>query len=105
MEIEKNDVKASLNKSLSKVKFVIMSHVLMKKNKQTTANISPKALVIIAIQNSIQKSNKPFIKYVECQNSVTKNDLNREYNSYKQKLPIHIHKTTQKKVLQLLFPN
>ena len=33
MEIEKNDVKASLNNSLSKVNSLIMSHVLMEKTK------------------------------------------------------------------------
>ena len=33
MEIEKNDVKTSLNNSLSKVNSLIMSHVLMKKTK------------------------------------------------------------------------
>ena len=81
MEIEKNDVNIYLNNYLSKVKSLIMSYVPMKKlNKQQKKNY-PEALVY-----SIHKKNKIFKKYIKCQNSVTKNDLHREYKSYRNKL-------------------
>ena len=82
MQIDKNNVNISFNNSL------IMSHVPMKKLNKQQQKFSQKAWFNAAIQNSIQKKNQHFKKYIKCQNLVTKKKLLREYKSYRNKLSI-----------------
>ena len=76
MEIDKNNFNISL------YLYIVIPHVPMKKlNKQ-----QQKALfVTTATQNSIQRKNKLFKKYIKCQNPVTINDLDNmiKYKSYR----------------------
>ena len=53
----------------------------------TSKNISPEALVYYSYAKfHKKKKNKLFKKYFKCQNPVAKNDLLREYKSYRTKL-------------------
>ena len=85
MEVEKNDVNLSFNNYLSKVNSPIMSHVPMKTLNKQQQKFLQKPCFTTAIQNSIQKKNKLFNKYIKCQNPVTKYDLHREL-SYRNEL-------------------
>ena len=94
-EIEKNDVNISFNNYLSKVDSLIISHVSMKKL-SNSKNFSKSPWFTTAMQNSIQKKNKFFKKYIKFQNPVTKNDLLREYKSYRNKLSTIIKESKRK---------
>ena len=96
MEIEKNDVNVSFNSYLSKVNSLIMSHVPMKKLSKQQQKFIQKPWFTTAIQNSIHKKNKLLKKYIKCQSSVTKNDLYREYKSYRNKLLTNIKESERK---------
>ena len=58
----------------------------MKKLNKQQQKLLQKPWFTTAIQNSIQKKNKLFKRYIKCQNPVTKIDLRREYKSYRNKL-------------------
>ena len=65
-----------------------MSHVPMKNLNKQQQKFPQKAWFNATIQNSIEKKNQHFKKYIKCQNLVTKNNLLREYRSYRNKLSI-----------------
>ena len=68
----------------------------MKKLNKQKQKFLQKNWFTAAIQNSIQKKNKLFKKYIKCQNPVTKNDLHREYKSYSNKLLTIIEENKRK---------
>ena len=90
MEIKKNDFNISFNKYLSTINSLIMSHVPMEKLNKQQQKFIQNPWFTTAIQSSIQKKNKNFKKYIKCRNPVTKNDLHKEYKSYRNKF--HNHK-------------
>ena len=96
MEIEKNDANISFNNYLSKVNSLIMSRVPIKQLNKQQQKFLQKPWFTTAILNFIHKKNKRFKKYIKCQNSVTKNDLHREYKSYRNKLSTIIKESKRK---------
>ena len=78
MEIEKNDVNIYFNNYLSKINYLIMSHILMKKLNKQQQKFLQNPWFTTVIQNSIQKKNKLLKNtYIKCPNPVTKNGLHR----------------------------
>ena len=96
MEIDQNDVNISFNNYLSKVNTLIMSHVQIKKLKRQQRKCLQKPWFTTATQNSFQEKNTFFKKYIKYQNPVTKNDLHREYISYRSQLSTVIKESKKK---------
>ena len=96
MEIEKNHINISFNNYVSKVNSLIMSHVRVKKLNKQLWKFLQKPWFTTAIQNSIHKRKRLFKKYIKCQNSVTKNDLHREYKSYRNNLSTIVKESKRK---------
>lgn len=65
MEIEKNDVKISFNKSVSKVNSLIMLYVPMEKLNKQQPKFLQKPWFSTAIKTSIRKRNKLFKQFIE----------------------------------------
>ena len=72
-----------------------MSHVPIKQLNKQQQKFLQKPFTT-AILNFIHKKNKRFKKYIKCQNYVTKNDLHREYKSYRNKLSTIIKESKRK---------
>ena len=74
-----------------------MPHVPIKKLNKQQQKFIQNPWFNTAIQSSIQKKHKIFKKYIKCRNPVTKNNLHKEYKSYRNKFLNH--KRNLKKII------
>ena len=83
LQLNKNSVNVSFNNYLDIINTLITEHVPIKKLNKKQWKFLQKPWLTRGIQNSIQKKNRLFKKFIKCKNPNTKTQHHDEYKLYR----------------------
>ena len=86
LQLNQNNVNLIFDNYLNTMNTLVNSHAPLKKFNKKQRKFQQKPWIIKGIQNSINKKNRLFKKYIKCNNHGNNNALHNEYNAYRNNL-------------------